>query len=71
MQNHTHLNALKGLARQCINQLPKSKAAQKKLDERAIQALWTKQREQARLLGFNYTRLKYEIALINGVINEH
>ena len=70
LNNYTNLNALKGIANECIKKLPKSKAAQKKLKPDAIQALWIKQREQARLLGFSYTRLKYEIALINGVLDE-
>lgn len=71
MSNYTQLNALKAIARQCINKLPKSKAAQKKLKPDALQSLWLPMRKQAELLGFSYTRLKYEIALLNGVIDEH
>lgn len=67
----TNLNALKSITRECINKLPKSKAEQGKLKPDAIQALWIKQREQAKLLGFSYTRLKYEITKITGAINEH
>ena len=70
MQNYTNLNALKAIARQCINRLPKSKAAQKKLTPDALQSLWLPMRKQAELLGFSYTRLKYEVALLNGVVDE-
>lgn len=67
---YQNLNALKSIARECINKLPKSKSAQKKLKPEQIQELWQSQREKASLLGFSYTRLKYEIALINEVVAE-
>ena len=71
MSNYESINALKAIARQCIKKLPKSKAAQKRLTPDALQSLWLPMRKQAELLGFSYTRLKYEVALLNGVIDEH
>ena len=71
MQNHTHLNALKAIARQCNIELGKHKRKLKKMRPELIRMIMQPFIDKAALLGFTNTRLKYEIALINGVINEH
>lgn len=68
---YQNLNALRSIATKCNNEMKKAvKGKPKKQRVDLLRPISDKYAKQAVLLGFDKFRLHYEVALLNGVLEE-